>query len=535
MKMKKSFLALIAVSAIIIITGLCFVGCEKEEKELPTPSGFRAYQDEQTIVLTWNEVNGASFYEINKNGSYWQSTSETQVIDRNPVEGINTYELTASNGNKQSKPVKTSCDFESEDDNPSGGGGGQTTANYYIKHPWGDGSDASWSWKPMTKSGSNYTYTGLWGGIGANINTSADDSGSEWYAASSISGASSLSVGDKVTFTFVSSSGAKGTLSVTSNGGGSNPGGGGTTSKPNTPSNVKATASSSYITVTWNSVSGADNYNVYRSTSSSGTYSFLSTAYSATYKDYDVNAGTTYYYKVTAENSAGESGQSAYASAKISSGGGGGGTTNYEPCPPSVTCSGTSSITVKWTPSTGTGCGTPTSYDVKRMNRITGTAETLKSGTTSTSYTDSQPFPGVNMYGVTASNSYGSGMGQNMSSAVGIAAPTFYDGMNANSHEVYIDIKGLNVPNDWKPYYTLELYWGTSSSGYFTLQGSWKYYDYKLDLGNNNFCYVYDFGNSVDFSGKTYYYKLRWVFEAPHSPSRVEGSYTAVKSVTHKK
>lgn len=528
--MKKTILFAITAFAII---ATCLISCEKQS-DLSTPSNFKAYQEGNTIVLSWNEVSGASYYEINKNGSYWQSTSETSIVDKSPREGINSYELIASDGDKQSKPAKTSCDFESS----GSGGGEQTTTDFYIKHPWGTGEDADWSWEPMKKSGNSYTYIGLWGGVGANINTSAYDSGAEWYPESSINGASSLSVGTQVVFTFVSSDGNKGTLSVSAN-----TGGGGSTSKPNTPTGVTATAGSSYITVTWNSISGADNYNVYRSTSASGTYSFVSTAYSTTYTDYNVNAGTTYYYKVTAENSAGESSKSSYASAKIASsgggdnpgGGGGGGTTNYEPCPPSVTCSGSSSVTIKWTASTGYGCGTPTSYDVKRMNRITGQAETLKSGTTSTSYTDSQPFPGINTYGVTAINSYGSGSGTAISSAIGIAAPTFYDGISADSHVVNIDIKGLNVPEDWKPYYTLELYWSTSYSGYYTLQGSWKYNEYAVNLGNNNYCYTYDFGSSVDFSGKTYYYKLRWVFEAPYSPTRVEGSYTSVKSVTHRK
>lgn len=142
-------------------------------------------------------------------------------------------------------------------------------------------------------------------------------------------------------------------------GGGDNPGGGGTT-KPNTPSGVEATASSSSITVTWNSVSGADNYNVYRSTSSSGTYSSIATVYSTTYTDYNVNAGTTYYYKVTAENSAGESSKSAYASAKINSGGGGGGGNEQHYGPVITEVSGSVSgnyITVKWKTKSGSGFG----------------------------------------------------------------------------------------------------------------------------------------------------------------------------------
>ncbi|MBQ8939624.1 MAG: fibronectin type III domain-containing protein [Paludibacteraceae bacterium] len=617
--MKKTILFTVAAFAII---ATFLVGCEGQSG-LSTPSNFKAYQEGNTIVLSWNQVGGASYYEINKNGSYWQSTSETRIVDKSPKEGINSYELIASNGDKQSKPAKASCDFESS--GSGGGGGEQTTTEFYIKHPWGSGSDASWSWEPMKKSGNSYTYTGLWGGVGANINTSADDSGAEWYPASSISGASSLSVGTQVTFTFVSTNGNKGTLSVsTSTGGGSetsslpaptgfkvsqtssyiqlswnsvsgavgyyiakatenseweyyktsytsvqfddvtvgttyifsvaaydsdeNPGewsedkyitfngsssgggGGSTTSKPGTPTGVTATAASSYIVVTWNSVSGAESYNVYRSTSASGTYTFQSSVTTTNYTDYNVDAGTTYYYKVEAENSAGKSSKSSYASAKIAtSGGGGGGTTNYEPCPPSVTCSGSSSVTIKWTASTGYGCGTPTSYDVKRTNLITGQAETLKSGTTSTSYTDSQPFPGKNKYGIIASNSYGqSSAGYGISSEVGINAPSIRN-MLGSSTDLRCTFYTLNVPADWEPYYTLELHVSSSYSGPYSLLSS-KSYD-ELDCFAGECLYVHPWG--VNISGKTYYYKMRWVFDAPHSVNRVEGSFSSIYTIKH--
>ena len=87
--------------------------------------------------------------------------------------------------------------------------------------------------------------------------------------------------------------------------------------KPNAPTGVSAEAYSSYIKITWNYVNGADSYKVYRSTSANGTYSSLQTTSSTSYTDYDASEGTTYYYKVTAINSAGESNKSSYASAKI--------------------------------------------------------------------------------------------------------------------------------------------------------------------------------------------------------------------------
>lgn len=73
---------------------------------------------------------------------------------------------------------------------------------YYIKHTWGSSADEDWTWQKMTKSGSNYVYDGLWGGIGANINTVASDDGALWFPVSEINGAASLSIGDGVKFTY---------------------------------------------------------------------------------------------------------------------------------------------------------------------------------------------------------------------------------------------------------------------------------------------------------------------------------------------
>jgi len=56
------------------------------------------------------------------------------------------------------------------------------------------------------------------------------------------------------------------------------------------------------VQISWNSVSEADGYKVYRATSSNGTYSMLTTCGGTSYSDYDVTSGTTYYYKVSAYN-----------------------------------------------------------------------------------------------------------------------------------------------------------------------------------------------------------------------------------------
>ena len=75
-------------------------------------------------------------------------------------------------------------------------------------------------------------------------------------------------------------------------------------------------ASSGKPQLTWNAVSGATSYKVYRATSQNGTYSLLGTVTATSYTNTGAKAGTTYYYKVKAVNSAGESAYSNVVSGK---------------------------------------------------------------------------------------------------------------------------------------------------------------------------------------------------------------------------
>jgi hypothetical protein len=95
---------------------------------------------------------------------------------------------------------------------------------------------------------------------------------------------------------------------------------GGGTTVPSAPTGVTASAqSSSGINVSWNAAPGATSYKVFRASSSSGTYTLVGSPSSASYTDSGLSSSTTYYYKVSAVNSAGESAQSSYASATTSS------------------------------------------------------------------------------------------------------------------------------------------------------------------------------------------------------------------------
>jgi hypothetical protein len=89
---------------------------------------------------------------------------------------------------------------------------------------------------------------------------------------------------------------------------------------PSVPSNVTASAQSSHsIRISWSAVSGASLYGVYRSTSANGTYEHKVSTSSTSYTDNGLPTNTTYYYKVSAYNSQGESDKSSTSSAKTSS------------------------------------------------------------------------------------------------------------------------------------------------------------------------------------------------------------------------
>jgi len=56
------------------------------------------------------------------------------------------------------------------------------------------------------------------------------------------------------------------------------------------------------IKLSWTSVSGANGYEVFRSLSATGTYTWLANAFTTSYTNSGLTTGTTYYYKVKARD-----------------------------------------------------------------------------------------------------------------------------------------------------------------------------------------------------------------------------------------
>lgn len=530
--MKKTLLAFITLVA------LCLISCE--EKQTASPTGFKAKQVGNTIELTWNRVYEADEYCIeNISTGMSEYISSTSFIDQHPKEGLNNYELRACGSTYGwSESVYVSCSFEK---NSSGGGGGETSS---LPAPTGftltqTSSYVQLSWNKVTGAAGYYA---LWYNM--------DDE--TWYILeeTTLTSYKDYDVAAGATYiygvTAIDANGNNGEIAydqITFNGNSGGGGGGGTTSKPNTPSGVEATASSSYITVTWNSVSGADYYNVYRSTSASGSYSYQTSVYSTSYTDYNVNAGTTYYYKVSAENSAGESSMSSYASAKIASsgggdnpGGGGGGTTNYEPCPPTnVKCSGSTTISISWNAAAGSGCGTPTSYTVYRFDGTPNASPawvSIASNITSKSYTDTAPHPGENKYIVTATNSEGTSANSYpaTSSNIKLKAPVVKSVYGSQMGlDVTIENFIKDIPDEYLDAYYIEVFMSTTSSfssvPTFTSKITDALYYNKY---SDNLIYEYNWSVS---HGSTYKYKVRLQFSA--SNNIVYSDYSSVYTVTH--
>jgi fibronectin type 3 domain-containing protein len=86
---------------------------------------------------------------------------------------------------------------------------------------------------------------------------------------------------------------------------------GASSTSPAAPTNLTATPGNAVVTLTWTASTGATGYHVKRATTSGGPYTQLAAPSSTGYTDSSVTNGTTYYYVVSAFNSAGESANSA--------------------------------------------------------------------------------------------------------------------------------------------------------------------------------------------------------------------------------
>ena len=178
------------------------------------------------------------------------------------------------------------------------------------------------------------------------------------------------------------------------------------------PANPSAQAvGQTEINLTWDTVSGATGYAVYRGTSAGGPYTKIATPTQNSYSDTGLTPGTTYYYQVAATDSSGEGTRTAEFSAA---------TAAQLPAPGNVTAQaqGPNSIQLTWD-----AVGSATGYRIFRSDSSSGPFSEI--GTeTGTSYTDTGLTPSTTYYyQVAAYDASGDGVRSANASATTQAAP----------------------------------------------------------------------------------------------------------------
>ena len=398
----------ITAGSVLAILLLIVVACTKESDpssgggnssgSAPSaPTGVSATVSGSSIFLSWNRVSNASYYEIylsydGSDGSYEYICIErdTEVYisssDGELSEGDYYFKIKAVN-DYGSSPYSSYayCHYSSGGGGGGNGGGNGGGGSSTISAPSGVSAEVSGSRVCVTwNSVSSASYYRVY--------RSTSSSGSYSMIESSTSNTyyydTSPNTYNYYKVTAVNSSGNESEKSdyaycYYSNGGG---GGGGTT-VPDAPTGVEAHDNSvvgeTWVLISWNSVSNATSYKVYRSSSANGSYSLITTTEYTSYNDRNPMNGSNY-YKVKAVNSAGESSYSSYAYYNNTP-------TVYSPCPVTYTSHTASSyqITLRWTNPTTFGCGTPTTAYLRVRHPETGdyvTLETLSGSASSASF-----------------------------------------------------------------------------------------------------------------------------------------------------
>ena len=271
------------------------------------PQGLQATAGDSQIALSWSASSGASSYTV-----YWNTSGSVSTSDASIDAGSNTQisHTALTNGTTYYYRVAAS--------NATGEGALSTevsatpvaavsipAAPQSVQASAGD-AEVTLSWSASTGASSYMVYWNTSGSVStsdASINagsstqishTSLTNGATYYYrvTATNIAGVSALSTEVSATPDAV-------------------------VSVPVAPQGVQATAGDTQLTLSWNAVSGADSYTVYWNTSGSVSTSDASidAGTNTQMPQAGLTNGTTYYYRVTATNTAGEGALSSEVSA----------------------------------------------------------------------------------------------------------------------------------------------------------------------------------------------------------------------------
>ena len=264
---------------------------------------------------------------------------------------------------------------------------------------------------------------------------------------------------------------------------------------------ISTTASSGKPTLKWATVDGAAKYEIWRATSSTGTYSKYYTTTNTSYTNSSAVAGYTYYYKVKAICGKSSYGDSAFSAVK---------SITCDCAQPVVTISTTASSgkpTLKWSAVDGA-----TKYEIWRATSKDGTYTKMYT-TSSTSYTNSSAVAGKTYYykvkAICGKSSYGdSAFSAIKSITCDCARPVL--SITTSSGHPKLSWKAVDGATKY------EVYRATSSGGSYTKLGT-----------TSNLSYT----NTGAKAGTTYYYKVKAVCGAS---SYGNSAYSTVVSIKAK-
>ena len=243
-----------------------------------TPTNLTATVSGDSVALSWDAVSDATSYNVYRGGGLLSSVSSNSFTDSGLADGTYLYEVTAVNvnGESTSKASVSATVYTALPNTPT-----NLTATV-------SGDSVALSWDTASDATSYNVYRD-----GSFLSSVSGNSFSDSGLADATYLYEVTSVSDNGEST------SKASVSATID-----------TAPPNAPTGLSATVNGDSVTLTWEAVSDATSYNVYRDGS------FLSSVSSNSFSDSGL-ADATYLYEVTALDTAGESASKTSVSATV--------------------------------------------------------------------------------------------------------------------------------------------------------------------------------------------------------------------------